>query len=198
VQCPAATGKIRCPLRPASMTLDRDRPEILTPPEHPQPCCTQQTLTIPADVLAKTAQKHDYPSAAWRRSYARRSGAERGFATAKDPASNDIGRSRCRLMGLAPLMLFTTVLLAVRNQRITAAWTARQEENARRAAKGLPPKPGGATATHSPRPHPPPRPDSHPRLRHRHHHDHPAAQACPNTPPRTPEQQKGCLRRPSS
>ena len=29
VQCPAAMGKIRCPLRPASMTLDRDRPEIV-------------------------------------------------------------------------------------------------------------------------------------------------------------------------
>ena len=35
VQCPAAMGKIRCPLRPASMRLDRDRPEILQPPEHP-------------------------------------------------------------------------------------------------------------------------------------------------------------------
>ena len=90
------------------MTLDRDRPEILQPPEHPQACCTQQTITVPPDVLAKTAQKHDYPSAAWRRSYARRSGAERGFATAKDPASNDIARGWCRLMGLAPLMLFTT------------------------------------------------------------------------------------------
>jgi hypothetical protein len=140
VQCPAATGKIRCPLRPASMTLDRDRPEILTPPEHPQACCTQQTITVPPDVLAKTAQKHDYPSAAWRRSYARRTGAERGFATAKDPASNDIARGWCRLMGLAPLMLFTTTLLIVRNQRILAAWNARQEDNARRAAAGLPPR----------------------------------------------------------
>src|SRR5262249_57666040 len=27
--CPAAAGKIRCPLRPESMTLDRSRPEIL-------------------------------------------------------------------------------------------------------------------------------------------------------------------------
>src|SRR5689334_22844484 len=90
VACPAATGKIRCPLRPASMTLDRGRPEILTPPEHPQACCAQQTITVPPDVLAKTAQKHDYPSAAWRRSYSRRTGAERGFATAKDPASNNI------------------------------------------------------------------------------------------------------------
>ena len=95
-------GKIRCPLRPSSMTLDRDRPEILTPPEHPQACCAQQTITVPPDVLAKTAQKHDYPSAAWRRSYARRTGAERGFATIKDPAASDISRGWCRLTGLAP------------------------------------------------------------------------------------------------
>jgi hypothetical protein len=140
VQCPAAMGKIRCPLRPASMTLDRDRPEILQPPEHPQACCTQQTITVPPGVLAKTAQKHDYPSRAHRRSYARRTGAERGFATAKDPASNTISRGWCRLMGLAPLMLFVTTLLVVRNQRILHAWNARQEENQRRAAAGLPPK----------------------------------------------------------
>jgi hypothetical protein len=139
VQCPVAAGKIRCPLRPALMTLDRDRPEILTPPEHPQACCTRQTLTIPADVLAKTAQEHDYPSAAWRRSCARRSGTERGFATAKDPRQQ---HHRPRLVppdGPGTLMLFTTTLLAVRNQRILAAWNARQEENARPAAIGLPP-----------------------------------------------------------
>ena len=83
VQCPAAMGKIRCPLRPASMTLDRNRPEILQPPEHPQACCAQQTITIPPDVLAKTAQKHDYPSAAWRRSY--RPGAPAPSAASPSP-----------------------------------------------------------------------------------------------------------------
>jgi hypothetical protein len=140
VQCPAAMGKIRCPLRPASMRLDRDRPQILQPPEHPQACCAQQTITVPADVLAKTAQKHDYPSVAWRRSYARRTGAERGFATVKDPAASDIARGWCRLMGLTPLMLFLTTLLVVRNQRILHAWNTRQEENQHRAAAGLPPK----------------------------------------------------------
>jgi hypothetical protein len=140
VQCPAATGKIRCPLRPASMLLDRDRPEILTPPDYPPACCTRQTLTVPPEVNAKTAQKHDYPSAAWRRSYSRRTGAERGFATAKDPATNDISRGWCRLTGLTPLMLFTTMLLVARNQRILAAWNTRQEENQRRAAAGLPPR----------------------------------------------------------
>jgi hypothetical protein len=79
-------------------------------------------------------------SAVWRRSYARRAGAERGFATAKDPASNDISRGWCRLMGLTPLTLFTTTLLIVRNQRILAAWSTRQEQAQRRAAAGLPPK----------------------------------------------------------
>jgi hypothetical protein len=140
VQCPAVTGKVRCPLRPASMALDRGRPEILTPPGQPQACCTRQAITVPAETAAKTRQEHDYPSAAWRRSCARRTGAERGFATAKDPASNDISRGWCRLTGLAPLMLFTVTLLAVRNQRILTAWDARQEDNARRAARGLPPR----------------------------------------------------------
>ena len=122
------------------MKLDRGRPEILTPPEHPPACCAQQTITVPPEVNAKTRQKHDYPSAAHRKSYARRTGAERGFATTKDPATNDISRGWCRLMGLAPLTLFVTTLLIVRNQRILHAWNTRQEETQRRAAAGLPPK----------------------------------------------------------
>jgi hypothetical protein len=44
---------IRCPLRPASMPPDRDRPQILTPPENPPACCTQQTITVPADVAGQ-------------------------------------------------------------------------------------------------------------------------------------------------
>jgi hypothetical protein len=141
VMCPAAMGKIRCGLRPESMTLARDRPEILNPPGHPPTCCAQQTITVPPEAAAKTRQKHDYPPAAWRRSYRRRTGAERTFATTtKDPASNNIARGWCQLMGLTPLALWIACLLAVRNQRILAAYTARQAENARRAAAGLPPK----------------------------------------------------------
>jgi hypothetical protein len=124
----------------ASMRLDRSRPEILTPPEHPPACCHQQTLTVPPDVAAKTRQKHDYPSKEHRRSYARRTGGERTFSTAKDPASNNIARGWCRLMGLTPLMLWLACLLAVRNQRILTAWTARLDGNARRAEAGLPPR----------------------------------------------------------
>ena len=133
-------GKIRCPLRPQSMTLDRGRPEILTPPANPPACCRQQTITIPPDVAAKTRQKHDYPSPEHRRSYNRRTGSERTFSTIKDPASNDIARGWCRLMGLTPLALWLACVLTIRNQRILHAWDARQADNARRAAAGLPPK----------------------------------------------------------
>ena len=140
VICPATAGKIRCPLRPESMKLPRDRPQILTPPQHPPACCTQHTLTVPPQVAAKTRQKHDYPSPGWRRSYTRRTGSERTFSTIKDTASNDIARGWCRLMGLTPLALWLACLLAVRNQRILAAFAARQQDNARRAAAGLPPR----------------------------------------------------------
>jgi hypothetical protein len=138
--CPAATGKIRCPLRPSSMKLGRDRPEILTPPENPPACCTQQTLTVGPQVAAKTRQKHDYPSPAHRRSYARRTSAERTFSTIKDPATTSIARGWCRLTGLTPLTLWLACLLTVRNQRILHAYKARQADNNRRAAAGLPPK----------------------------------------------------------
>jgi hypothetical protein len=140
VTCPATAGKIRCPLRPDSMLLSRDRPEILTPPGHPPACCTQRTITIPPDVAAKTRQKHDYPSAAWRRSYRRRTAAERVNATIKDTATTNIARGWCRLTGLTPITLWIACLLAVRNQRILTACQARQDDNARRAAAGLPPR----------------------------------------------------------
>ncbi len=140
VACPAAAGKLRCPLRPQSMTLPLDRPEVLEPPGRPPTCCTQQTITVAPEVNAKTAQKHDYPGAAWRRSYSRRTGVERTFSTIKDPASTDTTRGWCRLMGLTAITLFFTCAMVVRNERIVDAFEHRQAEDARRAAAGRPPK----------------------------------------------------------
>ena len=139
VGCPAAVGKLRCPLRPDSMTLGLDRPEILAPPEHPPTCCTQQTVTVGPSINAKTAQKHDYPGPVWRRSYARRSAAERTNATIKDPATTDTTRGWCRLMGLTAITLFLTCAIVARNQRIVDAFETRLDDNARRAATGRPP-----------------------------------------------------------
>jgi hypothetical protein len=140
VGCPAAQGKLRCPLRPASMELDHARPEVLSPPEQPPTCCRQKTITVPPAINAKTAQKHDYPSAAHRRSYARRSGAERAYASVKDPATNDLSRGWCRLTGLAPIALFAATVFVARNLRIADAFAARKAETRQRAANGLPPK----------------------------------------------------------
>jgi hypothetical protein len=140
VACPATQDKLRCPLRPASMALPHAHPEILQPPSEPPACCRQQTLTVPPAVNAKTTQKHDYPSRAHRLSYARRSAAERAYASVKDPASNDLSRGCCRLMGLTPIALFAATIIIARNLRVADAFAERQAENQRRAASGLPPK----------------------------------------------------------
>jgi hypothetical protein len=140
VMCPAAAGKLRCPERPESMALAHTRPEILAPPEHAPLCCTQVSITVPPSVNAKTRQKHPYPSQAHRRSYGRRSAAERANSTIKDPASNDVAPGWCRLMGLVPMTLMLSCLIVVRNQRVLASFAARQAENERRAAQGLAPK----------------------------------------------------------
>src|SRR5713101_7574385 len=122
------------------MRLNMDRPEILNPPEHPPRCCTQQTITVPPAVNAKTAQKHDYPGVAWRTSYNRRSAAERTNATIKDPATTNIGRGWCRVMGLTAITLFLACTLVVRNGRIIDAFEARVADDKRRTTAGQPPR----------------------------------------------------------
>ena len=140
VACPAVLGKVRCPRRPDSMALSHARPEILAPPASPPTCCTQVTLTVPPSVNAKTRQKHPYPSRAHRLSYGRRSAAERSNATVKDPASNDVSRGWCRLMGLTSMTLMLTCLFVVRNQRVLASFEAKEAEDQRRLARGLAPR----------------------------------------------------------
>src|SRR5262249_55632731 len=129
--CPAVTGKIRCPLRPASMELDRNRPEVLTPPEHPPACCTQQTITAGPGVAPKTRQKHDYPSQAWRLPGQRRPAPERLNAAIKAPAVNSTDRGWIQLTGVTPLMLWLACLMVVRDQRTLHAFDARQQDDTR-------------------------------------------------------------------
>lgn len=134
VSCPAVHGKLRCPLRPESMTLSHDRPTVLDPPEHPPVCCTQQTITVPASVTAKTAQKHDYPSPQHRVSYHRRSAAERTNASLKDPAQGTLARGFCRLTDLPGIALATTAVVIARNLRTADAFNQRQRDAIQHAA----------------------------------------------------------------
>jgi hypothetical protein len=140
VACPAVMGKVRCPVREPSLRLSSDHPEVLDPPEHRPRCCSQQTVTVPPEVLAKTAQKHDYPSKAHRASYARRTAVERTFSTTKDRATNDMTRGWCRLGGVTAITLFAVATFVARNQRIVDAFEVRQADDERRRAAGLQPK----------------------------------------------------------
>lgn len=138
--CPAQLGKVRCPLRPSSLALSFSRPEILVPPAEPPTCCTQCTITVEPEVNAKTTQRHDYPSRAWRRSYARRSAVERSNARIKDPATVDVARGWCRMMGLVPMSLLLACALVVRNLAVADAFAARELDDRRRLASGMPPR----------------------------------------------------------
>ena len=117
------------------------------PARDPHPARAPARLLHPADHHRPAGRGRQNPAEtrlplgkSHRRSYARRTGAERTFSTAKDPATNNIARGWTRLTGLTPITLWLACLLAVRNQRILTAWDARQADDARRAAAGLPPK----------------------------------------------------------
>lgn len=140
VACPAAAGKLRCPLKPNSMSLDYDRPEVLSPPGEPPRCCTQASITVPPEVNAKTRQQHDYPGPAFRLSYRRRTGVERSFSTFKDPATTDVRRGWCRLMGRAKNLVMFALATVVRNLRVLASFEARQADSARREVRGQAPR----------------------------------------------------------
>jgi len=118
---PPSRGRSAARSAPDSMTPDRGRPEILTPPGHPPACRAQHAITVPPAAAAKTRQEHHCPSAAHQRSCARRTSSGQTFSTIKDPAATTIARGWCQLTGLTPPALWTACLPAVRNQRILSA-----------------------------------------------------------------------------
>ncbi|MDA8400705.1 MAG: hypothetical protein M0008_11825 [Actinomycetota bacterium] len=63
---------------------------------------------------------------------------ERSNARIKDPATVDVSRGWCRVMGLVVMSLFLVCGLVVGNIAVIDAFEERQEENARRAQLGKP------------------------------------------------------------
>jgi len=139
VSCPAVLGKIRCPLRPSSLSLSFERPSVAAPPTGELPsCCRQRTVTVPPSVAAKTRQRHDYPSPAHRRSYGRRTASERSFASGKDPAGIAMRRGWCRLMGRAKNKLMYALGFVASNLALVDAFERNELDEKRRASAGLP------------------------------------------------------------
>lgn len=121
VMCPAAAGRIRCPLVESSLHLGFAHPTVADAPQRPPRCCSQKTLTVPPEINVKTRQKHPYPSAAHRSSYARRTTAERAYARLCDPAGEGIRRGWCRLFGEAKNTLMYALAAVAHNVRILLA-----------------------------------------------------------------------------
>ena len=91
---------------------------------------------MPPQVNEKTRQKHAFPSAAHARSYARRTAAERTYASLADLSTGGIRRGWSRLFGLGKNTLMYALAVAVRNVRITESFERSRAENARREAMG--------------------------------------------------------------
>jgi hypothetical protein len=136
VVCPAAAGKVRCPHKVASLTLSWERPSVSHPPAELPRCCAQKSITAPPQVNEKTRQKHDYAGPAHRASYARRTAAERTYASLADPSVGGIRRGWCRLFGRAKNTLMYALAVVVRNVRIVESFERRKAQEARAAAIG--------------------------------------------------------------
>jgi hypothetical protein len=136
VMCPASAGKLRCPLVETSLTLSFSRPSIAKPPLLAPRCCRQASITVPPNVNDKTRQKHPYPSPTHRRSYARRTAAERAYARLADPAGEGVRRGWCRLFGTAKNALMYSLAAVAHNIRISESRERQDRAEARRAAYG--------------------------------------------------------------
>jgi hypothetical protein len=136
VVCPAAAGKVRCPHKAASLARSYDHPTVAHPPKEQPRCCAQVSITVSPKVNEKTRQKHDYAGPAHRDSYARRTAAERTYASLADPSVGGIRRGWCRLFGRAKNTLMYALAVVVRNVRIVESFERRQAQEARATSIG--------------------------------------------------------------
>ncbi|MGO8723709.1 MAG: hypothetical protein ACLQRM_13405 [Acidimicrobiales bacterium] len=135
VMCPAAAGKLRCPLVGASLNLSFSHPSVTQAPSSPPRCCRQRSITVAPQVNDKTRQKHPYPSPIHRRSYARRTAAERAYARLADPAGEGVRRGWCRLFGTAKNTLMYSLAAVVHNLRLLESRERQDQLEARRASQ---------------------------------------------------------------
>ena len=121
--CPAAAGKLRCPLVASSALLALGTMPAANPPAKARPdtVCSAKFRTFSAEELP-LSQRHIFGSTAWRKSYSRRGEVERHFARTKDHSQENIRRGSIRVMGLAKVGLLIAFSLASINQRLAASF----------------------------------------------------------------------------
>lgn len=128
-ECPAAAGRVRCPLRVTSQSiaLDKNVPEVFEPPTDPLRCCTQRTITFPTDVGLGLRQRHPHGSKSWLASYDRRTAVERYFSSVKYEGGAQ--RHDIRVLGLTRRTLMLTFACVGTNLRHIRNWTERIERS---------------------------------------------------------------------
>jgi hypothetical protein len=121
--CPAAAGKLRCPLVASSVLLALGTMPAANPPSKARPdtVCSSKFRTFTAEELP-LSQRHIFGSTAWRKSYSRRGEVERHFARTKDHSQENIRRGSIRVMGLAKVGLLISFSLASINRRLAASF----------------------------------------------------------------------------
>lgn len=126
-ECPAQAGKIACERCPLSMLGPTDLPIVEEPPAPATApsCCTQRTITIAGDVLAKLRQRLAWGTLEWILSYSRRTYVEGAYGNLKSAKTENIRRGWCFVWGRAKTTLLLAVAIAASNIRLLRAWSKR-------------------------------------------------------------------------
>jgi hypothetical protein len=118
--CPASgpRPKVRCGLRPTSLSVLGQR-TTLAPPLDPPALCRQSAITIAPDVGARHAQSLAFGTESWAAHYATLRNTIEGWnGFAKDPAHEALGQpARRRVRGIAAQGILITLLYVAANLR---------------------------------------------------------------------------------
>ena len=135
--CPAAAGKIGCPLRPETMiaahNLGLDYVE--TPPTtnegEPLPApCTQQTVKVtPPSRQLKLSQPHTWGSPTWRAVTNNRTYVEGSYGNRKNPSTENLRRGLNQVFGLVWTHIVMGLVNASYNLRMIDNWCERHPDH---------------------------------------------------------------------
>lgn len=139
-QCPAAAGRVACPIKPSSLGIVTSK-GLIVPSNVPAAgaqgdVCRQSSVTIDLDDPLATDraqgyvgglyQKHPFGSDAHYDSMRRRAYVEGAFGNIKSEAEQSLRRPSIRVVGRAKVTLFSVMVVVAANLRMGRLWQARQ------------------------------------------------------------------------
>lgn len=142
-RCPAAAGKLRCPLVPASMTPTMATPTALTAPKAARAgsvCANATKRFTAADI--PLAQQDLHGTREWYNSWNRRNRVEGYFGNIKDEANESLRRGIVRVRTQEKLGLWLAFAVAAANIRLAEAYRRRKATPAPKRKRGRPRKSG--------------------------------------------------------